>query len=64
MKIFKNLKFWSVEGFVKIHPYRFIADRSGTLIFKIDIMMIIFILKHSMNTKNLGPLKKYIWPPD
>ena len=56
--LFKKLRFWSIEGFAKIYSYRFIGDRSGTFIFKIDIMMIIFILKHSMNTKNLGPLEK------
>ena len=55
MKIFKNLKFWSIEGFVKIDT--FIGDRGGTLIFNIDIIMIIFILKRAMNTNNFGSLK-------
>lgn len=50
MKIFRKLKFWSIEAFVKIHHYRFIGDRGGTLIFNIDIIMIIFILKCHMNT--------------
>lgn len=58
MRIFKNLKFWSIEGFAKTHHYRFKGDRGGTLIFTIDITMVILVLKHSMNTKNLGSLKK------
>ena len=36
----------------------FVGDRADTqLIFNIDIIMIIFIFKHSMNTKILGSLK-------
>ena len=63
MKIFKNLKFWSIEGFVKIHHYRFIGDRGSTLIFNIDIIMIIFILKRAMNTNNFGSLKNLHFTP-
>ena len=58
MKIFENLKFWSIKGFVKIHHYRFIGNKRGTLIFNIDIMMIIFVLKHPRNPKSLRPLEK------
>ena len=63
MKIFKNLKFWSIEGFVKIHYYRFIGDRGSTLIFNIDIIMIIFILKRAINTNNFGSLKNLHFTP-
>lgn len=52
------MKFWFIAGFVKIHNYRLIGDRSGTFIFNIDIMMIIFILKHPRNPKSLRPLEK------
>ena len=57
------MKFWFIAGFVKIHNYRLIGDRSGTFIFNIDIMMIIFVLKHSMNIKNFRFPRKPTFGP-